>query len=585
MTSSGKFILLGSVRFDPEKMELADAEGERVPLRPQSAEVLLELARHASDIVSKDRLIEAVWSDINVTDESLTQCIADIRRAIGDKSHRIVQTVPKKGYRLVPKASVKSSTVAGHVRHKSIGLAVLLALIAGAAVWFSRPHLRGETNPGAEVTAAATGVGIAVTAEDSLLMNTPAIAVLAFESLSGSERWTRIGKGIAADIANELARNKELYVTAPETALQIAAESMEARSELNVRFILDGTIQAEEGTLRIMARLTDTTTRTIVWSERWTREASDLFAVQDEIVTQIGAMLGSTWWGVLASAERAIAHRRPTESLASYELTLLAVEQKHKFTQESYAKAATYLERALAIDPDNVRALALLSNVEILQADIAETTEAAARLWEKSFAHGRLAHEIDPSDPQALLRIATEAKLTNHLAEAYDAVSRAIAVSPNDADVLALASVIYPFKGEDGRNPFDWARRAIELSPRHPDWYFMSLGHAAFFAGEIETAAAALRRGPRDMPDTFVILGPAEALLGRMKEAEIEAARFHALDSYATLSEFFGTDIDGNPLYGRLAEGARLAGIPVSERDLHDTQVGDHSPAKAAAAE
>src|ERR1700754_1814884 len=93
-------IAFGGFVFLPKSKELRTVEGEAVDLRSQSVEVLSALAARPGEIVSKDALMQAVWPDRFVTEDSLTQCIADIRRALGDDGHVIVQTLPKRGYRL-----------------------------------------------------------------------------------------------------------------------------------------------------------------------------------------------------------------------------------------------------------------------------------------------------------------------------------------------------------------------------------------------------------------------------------------------------------------------------------------------------
>jgi len=95
------FIRFSGITFSFEDGSIVRDDGTNLELRPQSLEVLAILARNAGDIVSKDTLITNVWPGLNVTDDSLVQCIADIRRAIGEAGHTIIKTIPKKGYRLV----------------------------------------------------------------------------------------------------------------------------------------------------------------------------------------------------------------------------------------------------------------------------------------------------------------------------------------------------------------------------------------------------------------------------------------------------------------------------------------------------
>jgi pimeloyl-ACP methyl ester carboxylesterase/DNA-binding winged helix-turn-helix (wHTH) protein len=93
-------LALAGFSFDPGRLELQDATGAPVPLRAQALAVLGCLARQRGHVVTRDELMHAVWRDVVVTDGSLAQCINEIRQALGDSAHRLVQTVPKRGYRL-----------------------------------------------------------------------------------------------------------------------------------------------------------------------------------------------------------------------------------------------------------------------------------------------------------------------------------------------------------------------------------------------------------------------------------------------------------------------------------------------------
>ncbi len=103
--------------FLTKSKELRTVEGKAVDLRSQSAEVLSVLAARPGEIVSKDALMQAVWPHTFVTDDSLTQCIADIRRALGDDAHVIVETFPKRGYRLNADPSARRNQTPRSVRH------------------------------------------------------------------------------------------------------------------------------------------------------------------------------------------------------------------------------------------------------------------------------------------------------------------------------------------------------------------------------------------------------------------------------------------------------------------------------------
>lgn len=97
---SSERVNLGNFQFDLKNTELFSQDGQSVPLRNQSAHVLKELAKTPGKTISKDLLVGAVWGDTYVTDDSLVQCIKDIRKVLGDNDHKIIRTVPRMGYRL-----------------------------------------------------------------------------------------------------------------------------------------------------------------------------------------------------------------------------------------------------------------------------------------------------------------------------------------------------------------------------------------------------------------------------------------------------------------------------------------------------
>lgn len=545
MTQPDDLLDLGAVRFDLVRGEVRNRTGVLVALRPQSLEVLRVLAAQAGTIATKDKLISTVWSGISVTDDSLTQCIADIRRAIGDDEHQVIKTIPRRGYMLVPQTSTALAVevVPRLMSRVMVVVGLLVAVSAGTGWWLMDRSVFDSTTR-SDQTASVSG---------------PSLAVLPFEVTLGDERWSRIGRGLAADIAGDLARNRWLHVVAPDTALSVTAPPREAGQMLQVGFVLDGKIQTEGVNLRVSAQLVDTESGNIVWSDRWHRPSDAIFAVQDEIVERIGSTLGSLWTGAVASTERGAARQHAPRNLDAYELMLLGAEEKHRYTPEGFDRAVIYLEQALELEPEYVQALTTLSIVKMYQGDLAQSPQAAAALYAKSFALGRRALEIDPTDPQALLRGCAEMMFAGRFAEAEDYARKAVELAPNNADVLAVAAWSVPF---GGAAPLDWITRAIALNPNHPNWYFAGLGEASFFVGEFDAAAAALRRGPDSLPETDLYLAATEALRGEKVAARTHAARF--LEKKASLAAYFGADVRLEPAFAPLVEGAALAGIPAT---------------------
>ena len=197
------------------------------------------LAENAGRLVTKDEIIEQVWGDVVVTDNSLTQCVADIRKAIGDAERRTLRTVPRKGYLLVP--SQRGAQPAGRVPDK------------------------------------------------------PSLAVMPFVSIAGDDA---LGVGLhATQIINELARNKDLRLLARDSSFAFANQNLTAQEigeHLGARYLVRGDDHsASGGTLLVDVQLVDALEGTIAWGDRFSAVAANVAQVQREIAGKIAGSLHS----------------------------------------------------------------------------------------------------------------------------------------------------------------------------------------------------------------------------------------------------------------------------------------------------
>jgi TolB-like protein len=184
----------------------------------------------------------------------------------------------------------------------------------------------------------------------------PAIAVLPFTNMSGDPQEDYFSDGLTEDIITELARFRDLHVLARNTTFQYKGQAVDVAalgSKLGVRYMLEGSVRRAGGRLRITAQLIDVGTGAHLWSERYDRKMSDIFAVQDEITGKVvGAMVGSG--GALQRAERIAAEKKSVEQLEAYDLVLRATAVTG--TPELYETNKAMLERAIALDPRYARA-------------------------------------------------------------------------------------------------------------------------------------------------------------------------------------------------------------------------------------
>jgi len=343
---------------------------------------------------------------------------------------------------------------------------------------------------------------------------------------------------------------------------------MAAGEALGVRFVLDGTLQAEGEELRVTARLTDAKEGAVVWSARWARPVEDVFAVQDEIVERVGRAGQGTPKHAIAQTVLAGAEGRPLRSLDAYELYLLADEAKYSFTPEGFEEAIGYLRRAIEIDTDFAAARVALSIAVMNWSDHMGNEAEAAALVAESFRLAEQAAEIDPNNPYALVRLCTVRVLQDRRAEAWPLAARAVEIAPLSPDLLADAAWCYPFADQD-QSPLDWAKRAVALNPAHGAWYNVGLAMSALFAGDLDLARRAGRAAP-PIPDVLITLGAAESLSGNVEEARAWFDRFAADTRFRSLSAFLLVDDVGvDPVWGPWVEGARLAGFPITEAEVN----------------
>ena len=187
----------------------------------------------------------------------------------------------------------------------------------------------------------------------------PAIAVLPFLNLSGDPKQEYFSDGLTEDILTELSRARDLRVIARNTSFQYKDKAVDVTKlgrELNVRYVLEGSVQRSDDRLRVAAQLIDTETGTHIWADRYDREMADVFLVQDEIVSQIVAKIASGY-GVIESSEANSAARKSPEQIQAYDLVLRARDvMRSAWNRENFRSAKEFLRKAIALDPANARA-------------------------------------------------------------------------------------------------------------------------------------------------------------------------------------------------------------------------------------
>jgi TolB-like protein/class 3 adenylate cyclase len=420
-------------------------------------------------------------------------------------------------------------------------LVVLAAAAGGWGWWHGRADVEGET----------------------ALRRAGSIAVLPLTNLSGDPRWERLAGGITEDIITDLAREPDLLVIARDSTLAYKGKAVDVRDvgkQLGVRYVLEGSLQADAGHVRVTAQLIDTATGGHLWASRYDRPESDLFAVQDDIVQNVTGALGGSY-GRIAGAARSQAKRKSPASLEAYELYLLGIEEKHKLTKESLAEAKRLMTRATEVDPGFARGWLGLGMVyfNLAISGGIDDPVAATRLWGE---YTRKAVALDPADPLARVMLAAIRAREGDLGGAAADFDRAVTMAPSDAYVLALTSFrMVPTVGrvDDGLR---YIGRAMILNPAAPPLYYRALGEVQFYAGAYGKAVEALRQAPLDNPEVLFFLAMAQAQTGAIEESRKAAERIRSEFPSFTVDSFIRdwpvTDADA---LAKLREGATKAGL------------------------
>ena len=337
-------------------------------------------------------------------------------------------------------------------------LAVAVLLIGAASLW----GMKGR-NPGAPVS------------------EKPSIAVLPFDNIGHDPKWDRFADGLTEDIITDLAHSKDLIVIARNSTEVFRDTPVDIRAvgrDLNVKYVLEGSIQSVDDRIRVSAQLIDATAGSHVWSERYDRPATDLFAVQNEVTGKIAATL-IVAEGAVAEAERELLRRKPPANLTAFDTYLLAMEAKHKVTKESLEEAERLFNKAIELDPHLARAHYGLATVQMYLVDLGLAPSIDDAL-SKMMTAARKSVELDPDDGNSHLALGGAYGYTGKIEQATAELNKAEALSPSDADLLLVTAWSLCTFGETQR-ALTLADRALQLNPHYADWYNQGLAIVYFF--------------------------------------------------------------------------------------------------------
>ncbi|RWM95119.1 MAG: adenylate cyclase [Mesorhizobium sp.] len=502
--ATATLVLNDKVVVDLEGETLRLGNGDAIALRPQAFAVLRHLVQNANRLVSKAELREAVWGGAAVTDDSLVQCIHEIRRALGDERHAVLATVSRRGYRL--------------------------SLERG----------------------------------DESALGGPSIAVLPFATMSGDEPHDYFADGLVEDIITNLSKIPGLFVIARNSSFGFRGRETDARTiaaELRVRYLLQGSLRQSGGRLRINAQLVDGASATHVWADRFEGAATDVFDLQDRLTEQIVGSIEPS----VRRAEIERARRKRPGSLDAYDLYLRALPHAHANTPVETDKALQLLARSIELQPDYVAAhsyAAWCYEQRYLRNGLDPADKTAA------LNHADIALGINSDDPQAMsIGAFVRANLTREYDAALEVLDRALALNHNSALAFGFSALVSAHS-ERHQRAVEHAHKALRLSPiddplsYHP-YCALALTHlfAGTFADAARYAALAVRANP-GFSIPYAYLAASHVGLGNVEEAHSAARRLIEVAPNFSVGGYVRTNLFRPYLMDALAAALRTAGLP-----------------------
>lgn len=479
---------------------VTDGTTGAVTLRPQSLAILRLLAAKPGALVAKDEIMSAVWPNIAVTDDSLVQCITEIRKALGDDKHAIIKTVPKRGYVFEP-ATPDANPV---------GKSWIAFVVAVAA-------------------AAALGAGVLLlnrTSQEPILR--PSIAVMPFENLSDDPQQTFFADGIAEDLLTDISRLPGVFVIARNSSFAYRGKPTDARlvaRELGVRYVLDGSVRRADGRVRINVQLIDGSNGSQQWAERYDGVYADIFALQDRVTKAVVEALAVQ----LTGTEQTALGRLDTTVPAAYEEFLRGWEDYQKTTPQDYEKAIPHFEKATELDPGYGRAHAALAMVYFRSYD-QKWTASLGMSTDRAFGTAQRYLKLAMAHPTS-----TSHQVAGNISRDrgwYDDALRefATAIDLNPSDSWSYADQAYTliWAGRPAEAEKQIAK-AVQLDPHYPAVFIYYKGLALFAQDRlpeaIRTFEEALQLNP-DLPFLRLYLASAQAQSGKLAEANAMVAAF-----------------------------------------------------------
>jgi adenylate cyclase len=410
--------------------------------------------------------------------------------------------------------------------------------------------------------AAPTPVEVAGLAAPHRLSGRLSVAVLPFKNLSGDAGQEFFSAGITEDVITALGRFSNLLVISKSTNFQLKDRSpspAEIGRQLNVLYLLDGSVRRAGDRLRVNAELTQAETGRNVWSEAYDAEVKDIFDVQRDIARRVVGAAAVK----LTRFERDRVLAKPTENLAAYEYVLRGREHFSRATRDSNEEAQDMFQRAIDLDPGYAAAYAELG-LSLIEAVASGWTDFIADDLARAETLGQKALSLD-SESTTAYRLLSETHMAKRRFElALGQIDRALEINPSDAESFSFRGTILLWAGRAGE-ALSWLEGALRLDSANAR-ATLYLGTAYFFLDRYGESVEAIDRalagnlGRNTQITGRTVLAAAYAQLDRRPDAERERNAVMRIAPFLD-AERFASQFGSQTAHDHMLQGLKKAGF------------------------
>lgn len=470
-----QIIAFDRFELDPGRGELR-CEGQTVEIEPKALDLIAHLARHPGEVQSRDDLIAAVWDGRIVSDSAVSSCVASARKALGDSgtAQRYIRSIPRRGFRF-------------------------------------------------EADIQKPGRSTALT-----LPEKPSVAVLPFQNMSGDPDQVYFSDGITDDIITDLSRYDELFVIARHSSFAFrdtVMPAVEVAKDLGVQYLAEGSVRRAGERIRVTARLIDPWAGNELWAERYDRESTDIFEIQDDIT----AVIVNSLAGAISRQHYRRLLTKSAESVHAYDRVLKATEHGLRVNPDDNKLAREESEKAIAIDPGFARAHAILALTYVNEGNNF-WVEDQERSFRRAYEAGRAAVAADHRDPwaHAMLGV-SELWHSRSYDQAIMHMENSVELNPTNAHFRGIYAYVLTFVGQADK-ALEEIKIAIRMDPQCPPLFHGFRGRAFLALRRIEEALRCQQQQVALMPghsNALAYAAVAYAAAGRTEEARatVEALR------------------------------------------------------------